>query len=181
MTLPADIIARLTALDPQAASQHVENIECEIEGMSEAESADFIERYTSAVEVESERARDEAETETAEKAHRAEREEWIDGVAARLTAEAEALGCTVERKSSGLSEAVYLEIDIYGRDEAGDEDYAGTLKIRIADHDPKPTYERLNGSADLHIGDHQTAYIEGVGQDADAASAWLRAKIEAAL
>ena len=48
-----------------------------------------------------------------------------------------------EYETSGLSEAVY--ITVHG------------LKVRLADHTARPTYEQLNGAADIELGRHDFA------------------------
>jgi N12 class adenine-specific DNA methylase len=124
-------------------------------------------------EDEQRRELEEREEEEARRAEQRARRDWIRATAERLTAEAEARGAMVERSRSGVSEATYLEITPSADSPGGDR----IIKVRIADHDPRPTYEALHGAADIMLGAHQAAHLGGFGEDVEAAVAWLDTKL----
>lgn len=68
-------------------------------------------------------------------------------IAEKLEAFAKSVGLSVETSGSNLSSSRYLTIS--SEDE--------TIKVRVSDHDAKPTYEVLNGAADYEIGPHDQA------------------------
>src|SRR5579872_999089 len=104
-----------------------------------------------------------------ERAARLTRADEIVDWANQLIVMARNAGAAAEMRNSNLSEAVYVEISTYDESTESGE----TIKIRIADHDPRPTYQLINGHADLEIGNNQTAFIDGVGNDIEAAKVWL--------
>jgi hypothetical protein len=90
-------------------------------------------------------------------------------VSATLTAILIRHGLRVDTDRSSLSSSQYLTVDRY--DEVAD-DYTGPeLKVRLATHEARPTYERMNGAADIEIGTHSMACTENAS---DAAARVLR-------
>jgi len=81
-------------------------------------------------------------------------------IADRLAAILERHGCIVRRTGSALSTSRY----VYASTEDGDE-----IKIRIADHVARPTYERDHGAADIEVGNHDMASRSGALDAAGAA------------
>lgn len=61
--------------------------------------------------------------------------------------------CETIIERSGLSSSAYIEVFSYDAD--GDE-IEESFRIRVSDHESRPTYERRNPS-EYHVGDHQDA------------------------
>ena len=76
-------------------------------------------------------------------------------------------GLRVDIDKSGLSSSQYLTVDHY--DETTDDYIGPEIKVRIATHAARPTYERLNGAADIEVGTHCMACT----QNASDAAAWV--------
>lgn len=70
----------------------------------------------------------------------------------RIEKHLRAIGLSVERAGSNLSASQYIRVS--GVDLDGD---GLTLKIRISDHEAKPTYEKRSGPADYEVGPHPMA------------------------
>lgn len=60
--------------------------------------------------------------------------------AERIVRYCEQMGLSASADRSGLSASTYIEVE--------DEDATQTLRLRIADHEMKPTYEALHGTPD---------------------------------
>lgn len=80
-------------------------------------------------------------------------------IAALIERHAEAAGWdVVETAGSGLSSSRYLTLRrATSWDADGDADAHEERRVRVSDHEARPTYERLHGSADIEIGDHAMA------------------------
>jgi len=109
----------------------------------------------------------------------AEREKLREFVAAEaddFCQRVETLGLVADRTDSGLSEAVYFDICDPAKED--DED-AEIVKVRMAEHEARPTYLRLNGSPDFEIGNiGGKQYTQDSDGDAAACLAWLKRKFE---
>jgi hypothetical protein len=76
------------------------------------------------------------------------------------------LGVDYELDQSSLSEAHYITVQL------DDED----LKIRVADHAPRPSYEHLHGTADYEVCITPTSHPAADG-GVDDCIVWLRRKL----
>lgn len=78
--------------------------------------------------------------------------------AARLAKALDRMQVDYSADGSRLSSSRYIEV--YGPAGRADDHDFGTLKIRLAGHEARPTYEILNGAADYEVGTHQMAMSE---------------------
>lgn len=87
-------------------------------------------------------------------------------IAEKLESFAREAGLSVEVDGSSLSSSRYLKI-------SDDEE---TIKVRIADHIAKPTYEVVNGFADYEVGPHDM----GATLDWEVAAVWIAKRFNVA-
>lgn len=92
-------------------------------------------------------------------------------IADRIARYAEQLGYAVSTSASGISASNYLECWRDGR----------SVRVRIANHDARPTYERLNGAADIEVRtqDGPDAWMSAVRRLAELAGLPAPAKLVA--
>lgn len=92
-------------------------------------------------------------------------------VSERIARYAEQLGYAVSTSASGISASNYLECWRDGQ----------SVRVRIANHDARPTYERINGAADIEVRtqDGPAAWMSAVRRLAELAGLPAPAKLGA--
>lgn len=76
--------------------------------------------------------------------------------AERLAAILQRHGLSVSCHASSLSSSRYLDVTRWD----ADGECIGTVKVRLSTHEARPTYERLNGAADIEVGTHAQAHTD---------------------